>query len=125
MMRPSRPATAPIIPETAVSRNTGATASWMQCVMAVLSKGEAIRGVWRRPAHALRGSGRPAPDGRPVAARAASGTGGTQTYAREYFDAQQRPCRTGVGVRACPARASSYSALPRRTDVGAGSPLVN
>src|SRR5215218_5283382 len=42
MMRASRPATAPIMPETAVSRNTGATASWMPWVIVVESRGNAI-----------------------------------------------------------------------------------
>jgi hypothetical protein len=42
MMRASRPATAPIIPDTAVSRNTGATASWMPWVTAPGSRGKAM-----------------------------------------------------------------------------------
>lgn len=44
MMRASRPATAPIMPETAVSKNTGATASWMPWVMTEGSVGMAISG---------------------------------------------------------------------------------
>ena len=42
MMRASRPATAPIIPETAVSRNTGATASRMPWLMVSGSRGRAM-----------------------------------------------------------------------------------
>jgi Co/Zn/Cd efflux system component len=47
MMRASRPATAPIIPDTAVSRNTGATASWMPWVMLSLSSGQIMAGDYR------------------------------------------------------------------------------
>src|SRR5690242_19039316 len=45
MMRASRPATAPIIPDTAVSMNTGATASWMPCVTAAVSRGNAMAAI--------------------------------------------------------------------------------
>ncbi len=50
MMRASRPTAAAIMPETAVSRNTGATASWMPWVMVLVSIGKAMGGLSRRAA---------------------------------------------------------------------------
>ena len=52
MMRASRPATAPIMPATAVSKNTGATDNWMLWVMLEESMDKGIRdGVSRWMGH--------------------------------------------------------------------------